>query len=192
MASLAEILARSHSLATQQGTDPSQSPQIDNLVGFRAMLNHVIRDVWRKKANDPKGYHDIVTKQTVAIVASTGTLPDNIMREFLNGNTQFQDANNSLITFFDYAIDYASGTTYTQLGYVTINGSVISYRAPAPNQSYTGNLFITAPTMPTIPASWSSELPISLTATDDVILALSYAMKGEYSFDGITDPSDGT
>lgn len=187
------IFARARTIATQTGGDANASPLIDDLANAKALLNHVIRNVWRKKAADASGYHDIATKQTIAVAASAGTLPTNVMREFLGTNAQFQDTNNSLITFLDYVIDANTSTLYSQLGYVTLNGTALTYRAPAPNQSYTGSLYLTCPTMPTIPSTWASTLDVSDTATDDIVLALSMAMAGTYSFDGISpnDVADG-
>lgn len=189
--SLATILARARTLATQQGGDPTMSPLIDDLTGFRAMLDHVIQDVWRKKANDVRNRHDISVKHTVGITASSGAIPTTIMREFLP-QADFQDSlNNKCIAWLPYAVDYNSGTTFTQIGYVTIVGDNFNYRAPAPNQNFTGSLFITVPTTPAIPTAWTDELDVTDVATNDIILSLSYAMKAQYSFDGITDPSDG-
>lgn len=157
------------------------SSVIDSQAGMRALLNNVIRDVYRRKANDKKHYHDVVTKHTVAIAASSGSVPTNIMREFLP-QAQFQDSNNSLIAWTPYAVDYSSGVNYTQIGYVTVVGDAFSYRAPAPNQSFTGNLFVTVQTFPTITTTWSADIAMTQTTTDDVVIALSQALLGKYEF----------
>lgn len=179
MANIAEILARARTIATQMGLDPNQSTVIDNLAGARALLDHVIQEVYRKKANDKKNFHDITTRHTISVVASSGAIPDEILREFLP-QADFQDANNSLIAYIPYYVDYASGVNFSQLGYVTIQGDNFLYRAPAPNSSYTGNLYVTAVTLPTLPANWSTTLTIGPDTVNDIVIALAEALKGNY------------
>lgn len=180
MASISEILARARTIATQRGADPNTSPVMDNLAGARALLDQVVQEVYRRKANDKKNYHDITTRHTVAVTASTGAIPDEILREFLP-QANFQDANNSLIAYIPYAVDYSSGVNFSQLGYVTIQGDNFLYRAPAPNQSYTGNLYVTAVTLPTLPSNWSTALTIGPDTVNDIVAALAEAMVGNYS-----------
>lgn len=180
MASLSEVLARARTIATQMGGDPNQSPLIDDLPGIRAMLDHVLRDVYRKKAANKRNYHDLTIRHTVAIAASSGAVPSTILREFLS-QADFQDANGSLISWITYPIDYASSVNFTQIGYITIRGDNFLYRAPAPNQSYTGNLYVTAVSIPALPADWSDTVDVDVDILDDVILATALAIRGQYN-----------
>lgn len=179
MANIAEILARARTIATQAGgTDATISQQIDARGGLRALLNHVIRDVYRAAANDPNFIKDINVRNTISITAGVGTLPDTVMRQFLR-QADIQDANGSLVTYFDYASDYSSGQNYTQLGYMTVVGDEVRYTAPAPTTSYTGNLFLTVPSFPTFPADPADDIPMTAETTDDVIRALAIAIQGK-------------
>lgn len=188
-----ELFARARTIATEMGGDANTSVNIDSMAGLKALLPHVIRNVFRKKASDVKDRHDIVTKHSVVVTASVGAVPDELMREFLS-QADFQDSlNNKCIAWLPYAVDYNSGVTFSQIGYVTIVGDNFNYRAPAPNQSFTGTLYVTAPTMPTIPSNWATEIDMDADVAQDVILSLAYAIRGEYSFDGVTvgDKADG-
>lgn len=188
-----ELFGRARVLATGMGGDANTSVVIDGEATLKALLPHVIRQVYRKKANDVRNRHDIVVKHTVAITASSGAVPTTIMREFLP-QADFQDSSsNKCIAWMPYAVDYNSGVTFTQIGYVTIVGDNFNYRAPSPNQSFTGSLYVTVPTMPTIPTSWSTDIDIDATTTDDVILTLALALRGEMTFDGVSvgDKQDG-
>jgi len=188
-----ELFARAQTIATEMGGDANSSVNIDSMAGLKALLPHVIRNVYRKNAADVKTRHDVVTKHTIAVTASVGAVPDEIMREFLS-QADFQDSlNNKCIAWLPYAVDYNSGVTFSQIGYVTIVGDNFNYRAPSPNQSFTGSLYVTVPSMPTIPSNWATEIAIGSDTAQDICLALAYAIRGEMSFEGVTvgDASDG-
>ncbi len=179
---LAEIFARARTISSQSGGDATQSPVIDNLGGLRALLNHCILEVYRRKASSPMFLRDITAVTTVAIASGSGTLPATVMREFLDtGN--FTDDNNSLVTYFEYASDYNSTVNYTQIGYAMVVGDTIKYTAPAPDfAAYNGNLFITSPVLPTITTSvmFNTE-----ETADDVILLLARAITGSATFQNV-------
>jgi len=188
-----ELFGRARVIATGMGGDPNTSVVIDGEATLKALLPHVIRNTYRKKANDKRNRHDIVVKHTIPITASVGAVPSTIMREFLS-HADFQDSsNNKCITWFPYAVDYNSGVTFSQIGYVTIVGDDFNYRAPAPNQNFTGSLYVTVPSMPTISSNWATPIDIDSTTADDIILALALALRGEMTFDGISvgDKQDG-
>ena len=181
-ASGTEIFSRARTIATQVGGDANLNPTIDSLAGIRALLNHSIREVYRRYANDDKFLHDTVTRNTVAVVAGIGACPDTIIRESLPRMAQFQDADGSLITYYNYNVDYASDVNFNQLGYVTLVGDNFNYAAPNA-ASYTGNLFVTTPTFPTLPADMASSITFpSETAIDDIVLFLSQAILGKTEF----------
>src|SRR6185369_6893360 len=177
---LSTILARARTISSQLAGDANSSPLIDDLGGLRALLNHAILEVYRRKATNPNFIKDINLRQNIVITAGSGTLPDNIIREYLR-SADWQDANGSLISYFDYPMDFGSGQNYNQLGYVTVNNSTISYTEPSPgtSTSYTGNLTVSAPSTPTIGANIDFE---SQQTSDDVILLLARAIRGEVKF----------
>lgn len=170
-----EILARARVIATQTATDANQSVVIDNLGGLFALLPHVILDVYRSKANDAGFLRSISQKHTVSMTAGVGTVPTNLMRELL-GQANFADDDGSLITYFNYAVDYESGQNFSQLGYVMIVGDEFNYTAPFPTTSYTGNLFVTGATTPTVTTTVT--FPDEATE-NDVIIALANAIQGK-------------
>jgi hypothetical protein len=173
---VAQILARARTLATQSGgVDATASQQIDGRGGLFALIPHAILATYRNKAKDPKFVRDITVKNTVAIVAGTGTVTTGIMREFLR-QADFADDDNSLITYYEYASDFNSGQNYDQLGYVYITGDTFNYTAPSPNSPYTGNLYVTVPSVPTVTTSVT--FPSEQTS-DDVIYLLSQALQGK-------------
>jgi len=177
------IMARARTIATQTMSDANQSVVIDSLGGIRTLLNNVIRDVYRKKAENQKFIRDIMTRNTVVVTTGVGACPDTIMRELLH-QSEFQDDNDSLISYDDYNIDYSSTTNFSQLGYVVISGNNFLYTAPSPDlDTYTGNLFVTCPTFPTLPGSMASAITfVSVSTIDDIVLALSAAITGQLQY----------
>lgn len=179
-ASFNQIAARARTIATQTGGDSNQSVVIDSLAGLEAQFNDVVRTYYRTRASDIKFRHDITTTSTVAIGTGTGAVPDLLIREFLVSG-DVTDDNNSLVTYFDYAVDGRSGETFDQLGYVWITDDTFNYIAPAPDfGDYTGSLFIECPVFPTLPSStgdpitWPSE-----TVVDDICSLLANAILGQ-------------
>lgn len=173
-------MARARTLASQLGGDANQSVIIDSLGGARAALNDTIRTLCRKYSADQKFIRDTVTRNTVTITAGTGACPDTVMREFLHTG-QFQDDNDSLITYYNYNVDFASDQNFNQLGYVVLQGDTFHYTAPAPDlDTYNGNLFVTAPTFPTFPASMATAITFpSVTFIDDLCSLLTEVLVGK-------------
>lgn len=181
------IFARARTVATQAGgIDANQSAYIDAKGGLKALLPHVILYVYREKAKNPKFLRDITTKKTITITSGTGTLTTDVMKEYL-GSADFADDNGSLITYFDYAVDFDSGQTFDQLGYAFLIGSTISYTAPSPNNPYTGNLFITVPCTPTVTTTVT--FPSEETA-NDVILTLALALQDKVRINTFGEPNE--
>lgn len=173
---VANILARARTLATQSGgVDANASQQIDSRGGLFALLPHIIADVYRGKAKDPKFVRDITVKHTVAMSSGVGAVPDGVMREFLR-QANFADENNSLITYYEYAADYNSGQNFDQLGYTMIVGDEFQYTPPAPTTSYTGDFYVTVASTPAITTSVT--FPSEQTATD-VVMLLASAIQGK-------------
>lgn len=180
------LLSRARVQATQLGIDANVSPVIDNLPGARAWLNSAIREVYRRKANDQKFVDDINVAHTIAIVSGVGTLPDTVMREFL-AQAQVTDENDSLVSFMTYSTD-TGASTFTQLGYCWVSGDNIEYKAPSPDlQTYSGDLYMTVPSFPTIPSSFDDpiEFPSSSTV-DDVVSTLALTITGNEKFEVIS------
>lgn len=176
-------MARIRTIASQTASDANQNVIIDSLGGIRALLNNTIREVYRQKSNDQKFIRDIVTRNTVVVTSGVGACPDAVMREFLHA-AQFQDDNDSLITYYDYNIDADSGQNYNQLGYVRMSDSNFLYTAPSPTlDTYTGNLFVTVATFPTFPVSMASAITFpSVSTIDDIVLAGAAAITGKLEY----------
>lgn len=173
-------MARARVLATQIATDAHASPVIDNLAGIRALLPNCILEVYRRKAKDSKFLRDITARTTVTVSSGSGTLPDAVMREFLT-SANITDANNSNVTYYEYATDYNSTVNFTQLGYAFVQGDLLKYTAPAPDlDSYSGSVYITSPVLPTVGTTMT--FPSEETITD-VILMLARAIRGEEKFE---------
>jgi len=178
-----ELFARARTIATEMGGDANTSVNIDSMAGLKALLPHVIRNVFRAKANDVRNRHDICVRHSVAITSGVGAVPSTLLREFLS-QADFADSNSSkCIAWLPYAVDYNSGVTFSQIGYVTIVGDDFNYRAPAPNQTFTGTLFVTCPTLPTIPSNWATEIDLDDDIADDIIITLARAIRNEVVFD---------
>jgi len=179
-----QIIARARTIATQMGGDANASPVIDAKSGLRALLNHIIRETYRQKAKNQDFIKDINVQNAITMASGVGVLPDTVMRQFLK-QADYQDANGSLITYFDYPIDSNSGQNYNQLGYISVVGSNIYYTEPAPgtSTSYSGTLYMTVPTFPTFPASMASAIPMPVEVVDDVIMLMALALRGQVKFD---------
>jgi len=179
---LTTLLARARTISTQMATDANASPLIDDLAGLRALLNHCIQEVYRRKATDQKFLRDITARNTIVLASGSGTLPDTIMREFLH-QCDATDENNSLVNYLNYAADYNSGVNFDQLGYFYILGDLVKYTAPAPTfATYNGDFYITSPTMPA--AATSMTFPTDETV-NDIVLLLATAIRGEVAFSDI-------
>lgn len=178
---VAQIISRARTLATQAGgVDATASQQIDARGGMFALIPHAILATYRAKAKDQRFVRDITVKHTVSITASSGAVPTGAMREFMK-QADFADDDGSLITYLDYAADYNSGQNFDQLGYVYIVGDNFNYTAPSPNQSYTGNLYVTVPSVPTVTTSVTFP---STQVSDDVIYLISQAIQGKVDLFG--------
>lgn len=176
-----EILARSRVVASQTMTDATQSSVIDSRPALRSLLNSCIRETVRAKAKDPNFIQSINVKNTIAITASAGTLPDTIIRQFLR-QANWADDDGSFISWFDYPVDVASGQNFTQLGYVSLSGDTLTYTAPN-SASYTGNLYCTVPSYPVFPASMATDIPMTDEVAEDVISLMALAIVGKVKFD---------
>ena len=172
---VAEILARARTIATQMGIDANASASIDARGGLFALLPHAIQQIYRQKSTDPKFVRDITVKHIISMTAGVGTVPDTMMREFLR-QADFTDEDNSLITYYEYAADYNSGQNFDQLGYTMIVGDEFQYTPPAPTISYTGDFYVTVASTPDITTSVT--FPSEQTATD-VIMLLASAIQGK-------------
>ncbi len=184
-----QIIARARTIATQMGTDANVSNVIDAKGGLRALLNHTVREVFRRNAGNQNFIKDINVLNTITMASGVGALPDTVMRQFLK-QADYQDTNGSLITYFDYPIDSNSGQNYTQLGYISVVGSNIYYTEPAPgtSTSYSGSLYMTVPSFPVFPASMASAIPLPVEVVDDVVLLLARALRGEAVFSRVDTP----
>lgn len=179
------ILARARTIASQTTTDANISQIIDSKGGIRALLNHAIREVYRRKAQDIKFRHDIIETNTITIGDGVGAVPDNLMREFLK-QSDITDNNGALVTYLDYQVD--TNATFNQLGYLWIEGDTFHYRSPAPDlDGFDGTLTITCPTFPTLPSHMTQVIPFpSQASADDVVLFLAQAILGKESFQVVT------
>lgn len=177
-----EIFARSRTIATQTATDANVSAVIDAKGGLRALLNHSIREVYRRKASDQKFTNDITVRHTVAITGGDGPCPDEIMREFLS-QANITDGNNSLVSYMNYAID-ATQQTFNQLGYLWLVGDTFHYTAPSPDlTTFSGSLFVTVASFPEFPNSMSQDIEFpSMATAEDVILFLAMAITGDEKY----------
>lgn len=174
-----QILARSRIIATQVGGDANQSAVIDARGGLRALLNDTIRILYRRRANSQDFTRDIVVRHTITMAGGIGTCPDTVMRELL-AQAQFQDENGSLITYYNYNIDADSGQNFQQLGYVVMNGDTFVYTAPN-SVAYDGDMYVTAATFPTFPASMSQSITFpSQGIIDDLCSLLAQAIVGKF------------
>lgn len=177
-----EIWARARTIATQTATDANVSQVIDSLGGLEALLNHSIREIYRRKSSDVKFRHDITKKNTVTIASGVGACPELLMREFLK-SADITDTNGSLVTYLDYSTD--AQQTFTQLGYVWLVDDDIHYRAPSPDlDTYSGDLYVTCPVFPTLPSDTSQAISFPSEATvDDIVLFLASAIMGSEKFE---------
>lgn len=184
-ASANQIWARARTIASQAGIDANQSIIIDSLGGLEALLNHSIREIFRRKASDVKFRHDITTKNTIAISSGVGAVPDQLMREFLH-LADITDTNNSLVAYLNYSTD--AQETFTQLGYAWLVDDELHYRAPSPDlDTYSGNLYVTCPVFPILPSNTGDPVTFPSDATiDDIVLFLSQAIIGNEKFEVVS------
>jgi hypothetical protein len=177
-----EILARSRVVASQTAGDATQSPVIDSRPALRSLLNTCIRETYRAKAKDPNFIKAINVKKTIAIVASAGTLPDTVIRQFIR-QASWADDNNSYISYWDYPVDANSGQNFDQLAYVQLVGDTIEYTPANSGSAYTGNLYCTTPCYPVFPASMATNIPMKDEVAEDVISLMALAIRGQVKFD---------
>lgn len=173
--SINNILARSRVIATQMGTDANLSPLIDNRGGLRASLDKVISDVYTKAAQKDKNWRNIAPRQTIAMSAGVGTLPAGVLRGFMH-QAEFATDSTSLISYIKHELD--NQQTYSQLGYVFIRGDNVHYTPPDGAGAFTGNLYITVPSVPTIPSGSDTAIEMTDDIYDDVCYALAMMIRG--------------
>ncbi len=179
---LTSLLARARTIASQLAIDANQSNIIDSRAGMMALLPNCILEVYRRYSGDPKFLRDVTSRNTIVITSGSGTMPDTILKEFMS-TADITDDNNSLTTYYEYASDYNSSVNFSQLAYCYILGDLIKYTAPAPDfAAYSGNLYVTVPTMPAVASSITFQSEEVLT---DIILLLARAIRGEAKFTGV-------
>ena len=134
--------------------------------------------MYRKRAAHKKNWRDIAPRSTIAISANSGTLPDGVLREFLH-QADFANDAGELISYVGYELD--NQQLFTQLTYVTLQGSTIVYRPADGASAFTGNLYITAPTVPAISSNPDTALNLTDEIFDDVCSTLALMIRGEVS-----------
>lgn len=177
-----QIIARARVIATQIGVDANSSVSIDTKGGLRALLNSAIRLLYRDRANDVKFRTDICADNNVTVTSGTGTVPNLLMREFLE-QANISNSEGDLISFMQYPIDVTSGQTFGQLGYMWITGDTLHYQAPSPTlTAYSGTLTISCPTFPTFPADLADPITFpSESVIDDLCYLLARGVRGDVS-----------
>lgn len=175
MANIADIIARARVIATGMGLDPNSSPVIDNKPALRALLDTAFSTVYRKRAEKGNSFRDISVRNTVPLVAGVGTVPAGIMREYLH-MADFSTAAGDLVAYLNYPMDANSFSRYQQLGYVIVQGDSFLYTTPNSGPDYTGNMYVTAVTLPTLT---DDPLPITAEIFDDVCYTLALALRGD-------------
>ncbi len=182
-----EMMARARTIASQTLTDANQATIIDAKGGIRALLNHSINEVYRRKCGmDAKFRHDINTDNVITLTGGQGDVPEGLMREMLH-TADITDSNGfSLISYLDYSTD--AQETFSQIGYLYIKGDTFYYIAPAPDlDSFDGDITIQCPKFPTFPNNLAQDIAMPSQATaEDVILFLSAAILGKENYQIVT------
>lgn len=176
MANINDILSRTRVIATGVGIDPNLSALIDNRPALRALLNTAFSTVYRKRAQSKKDWRDISVRHTVSMSGGSGAIPNELMREFLH-QADFEDEEGSLISYIEYNID--NRQLFTQLGYVRVVGDTFDYNLPDAGGAYTGDLYVTAVSVPEFPATPTDDIPMTAEIFDDVCGTLATMLRAE-------------
>jgi len=178
MASLNSILARTRIIATGIGGDATLSPVLDNRPAFRALLDTAHSAVIAKRARDKKNWRDVVIRHTIAMTNGVGALPAGVLREFMH-TADFENGDGDLISYIEFAIDN-NELFDTYLGYARIVGDSLYYTAPNTDfGDFTGNLFLTVPSVPTYPSDPDDDISMTDEIFDDLTATLALMVRGE-------------
>lgn len=181
---LERIRTEAAALNSGQMSDSMQDPSIL----IEVILPRCFELVARDAAKDPRHLNSLRKNHTISFTSGVGTLPESVKEEWaesivfntINSASDYQPGITTSYkkTFTDYAL--SSGNTYAAC--FTVIGRQIHYRAANTNPgNFTGNITVSAVTLPTVPASLATAIDIKDDLLEKVLTLASHVVANKVS-----------
>lgn len=185
----AEMIDRAYFQALR-GMGANTAPNLDDATTImEAMIPTVFQEVALQYAGDPDQQSLLRRTHTIAMSNGAGTLPDEVLSQCLN-NANVTDPNDvSVGKFQSYVpqfVDFIGprDNIQAQLNWWTCKGDTdfLFLEANAeydPSSGFTGNLDLTVPSVPAVPATASDPIVVSEEIASDLVEALADTLRRE-------------
>jgi hypothetical protein len=177
-----EIINMSEQLALA-GTDGLLSPIVDSTMTAEAIYPRALKFVIAKSAR--KNKEDFV--QTLPITFATGkaTLPENVISSWVDKDIVFRDypfASHKSYPAYSLIVNTPDNHS-RNIQYFSLMGKSLYFSTGL--GSINGNVYISLPVIPAVPALATDTVPISDTLANDVIAKIASVLKGESTIESL-------
>lgn len=173
------IINEAYRIANMAGGDANSSPVVDNKVVLEDLFYSALRQAIVEGSDKPAEIGDLKHDHTIAITNGAGTIPDNVLDEFLDSSSIYSDDGtlNGLMSFHPRYFDYIRAG-HSQLGYYTVRDAQLLLKSPGgAMSSYNGNVHLVTTTMPTV-ADATTALSISTETAKRTVEILAGSLRG--------------
>lgn len=167
-----------------RGLEPNVSPNLDATLIAQALVPDVFQAVGEAAALDERKRSLLRRNKTVSMTAGVGTLTDDVLTAYMEDATFFDPADLSksyswIREYYDF-VNYADA----RLGYFNVrDGVTLLQREPgedfATTLSFTGNMTLSIPCVPEVPASQDVAVDVVPEIASDIVEALAAALRGQ-------------
>lgn len=173
MATLQELIDRATDIAAGSIDGPMQ----DASMLAQSLLPEIFHDLAARAAADP--YLRTVYRRTlsVAITAGVGNLPDEAFTAYACA-ADVLDANGDYASWLRY--DNFVRTPDIRLAHFALKQGTELHYSPVGGGSYTGNISVTIPCAPVLPATATATVVVPDEVLDDIIRELANRMVASY------------
>lgn len=174
MANLQEIVDRAEQLAIGTRGDGFQSALIDSGYTSETIFPHAVRHYIRKMIETGEDLSEFLQLHTITITAGSGTIPAAIIKDHLK---KAVFPGRPFVSWLPYS-DYLRYRFNPQLTYFTYLNSTLFFKEPS-TLSFSGDVDVQAPSLPTLPTLITDPVPLSLKTTEGVIVTIASVLLGE-------------
>jgi hypothetical protein len=144
-------------------------PSVFQKVGVEAAKNEETRSILRRE-------------KTITFTSGTGVLTDDVLTQYKEDSTLFDNDNPTTEYSLCQTMTMFAGLKDTREGYYLMNGQTIKVIQPGasfdPASGLTGDLKLTIPCVPEVPATADTELDVPSEILNDLLDAVTIALRG--------------
>jgi hypothetical protein len=185
----AEMIDRAYFQALR-GMDANTAPNLDDATTImEALVPTVFQEVALQYAGDPDQQSLLRRTHTISMSNGAGTLPDEVLSQCLNNASVADPADISVGKFQTFVPQYPDfigprDNIQIQLNWWTCKGDTDFLFLEAneeydPSSGFTGDLELTAPSVPAVPATASDPVVVPEEVASDLVEALADSLRRE-------------